>query len=108
VWVESGVYHLRGRRRGEYVMARLGDCGIYEPGNVKIVLTTVNNDEARKPFTDATKAKIRAKARERLREGSPQLAELRAIRRSPAQRRLVSRNGRAMWARRRAERGITC
>ena len=97
------AYRRFSQHRGEYCMARPRDQGIYEPGNVAIVLTTVNIDEARKPTSEATKDKIGAKARRRLREGSPHREELRAIRRSPAMRRLVSRNSKAAWARRRAE-----
>jgi hypothetical protein len=34
-WQESGKYHLRGRGKG-YCMARFGDSGAYEPGNIYI------------------------------------------------------------------------
>jgi hypothetical protein len=104
-WVESGVYHLRGRRRGEFVMARPHDQGDYEPGNVVFITTGDNVVECHtgKPFTETRKAKISAKAKARLREGSPGLAKLQAIRRSPRMRRLVSRNSKVAWARRRAE-----
>lgn len=36
IWQESGKWELRGRGRGKYVMARLGDRGPYAPGNVYI------------------------------------------------------------------------
>lgn len=36
IWVESGRYEQRGRGAGKYVMARLGDRGPYEVGNVFI------------------------------------------------------------------------
>jgi len=37
VWVESGKYHLRGNRKGCYVMARKDDLGHYAVGNVEII-----------------------------------------------------------------------
>jgi hypothetical protein len=106
LWIESGVYHMRGRHRGEYVMARPLDRGDYEIGNVVFVTTGDNVSECHtgKLPSAATRAKVGAKAKARLREGSPHLAELRAIRRSPRMRRLVGRNSKKMWAaRRRAE-----
>jgi hypothetical protein len=36
---------LRGRRKGQYVMARIGDVGSYAPGNVKCVLCEDNHSE---------------------------------------------------------------
>lgn len=39
---------LRGRRKDQYVMARIGDKGGYEAPNVKCVLASVNHKE-RKP-----------------------------------------------------------
>lgn len=40
LWMEK-----RGCRRGQYVMARLGDQGAYEPGNVKCVTCSENQSE---------------------------------------------------------------
>lgn len=37
VWLESGKWEYRGKRRGQYVMSRPGDQGAYELGNVVIV-----------------------------------------------------------------------
>jgi NUMOD3 motif len=36
IWEDSGHWAARGRRRGQYVMARRGDQGAYEVGNVVI------------------------------------------------------------------------
>lgn len=36
IWKSSGKYEERGRNRGQYVMARVGDQGAYERGNVEI------------------------------------------------------------------------
>jgi hypothetical protein len=33
-WLENGHYHERGRRKGEYVMARFGDVGPYSLDNI--------------------------------------------------------------------------
>lgn len=45
IWNESGHWHERGRRKGQYVMARLGDKGAYEVGNVKIITVRQNHHE---------------------------------------------------------------
>jgi len=37
IWIESGKYHLRGNRKGCYVMGRKDDHGHYELGNVEII-----------------------------------------------------------------------
>lgn len=42
IWLESGKWGERGRGHGAYVMARKGDCGAYEPGNVEIILADQN------------------------------------------------------------------
>lgn len=36
VWLESGKYHLRGNKPGQFVMARHGDVGPYAKDNVYI------------------------------------------------------------------------
>lgn len=45
VWEASGKWSLRGRGRGQYVMARFGDQGVYEIGNVRICLASENLGE---------------------------------------------------------------
>lgn len=45
VWSNSGRWPDRGRKRGGYVMARYGDLGSYEVGNVKIIEGTENQRE---------------------------------------------------------------
>lgn len=37
VWDASGQLDNRGKRRGQYVMSRIGDVGPYAPGNVRIM-----------------------------------------------------------------------
>lgn len=46
IWRASGRWHERGRGQGQYCMARFGDVGAYEVGNVKIILRTDNTSEA--------------------------------------------------------------
>ena len=42
IWQSSGQWANRGCRRGQYVMARRGDVGAYEFGNVEIVRHEAN------------------------------------------------------------------
>ena len=45
IWEASGVWSLRGNRKGQYVMSRRADAGAYEPGNVEIKLFELNAAE---------------------------------------------------------------
>ena len=47
LWEESGHWENRGRERGQYVMARLGDTGAYEVDNVEIITCTQNIRDVR-------------------------------------------------------------
>jgi hypothetical protein len=47
VWRSSGKWGQRGRKRGCYVMARVGDVGSYAPDNVRVVTCTENMNEWR-------------------------------------------------------------
>ena len=46
LWQASGKWEQRGRRKDQYVMARFGDQGAYELGNVKICLVAENVAES--------------------------------------------------------------
>ena len=46
VWDKSGKFDKRGKRVGQYVMARFGDVGPYSVDNVKIILCSENLREA--------------------------------------------------------------
>lgn len=46
IWQDSGKWDLRGRGKGHYCMARIGDKGTYEVGNVKIILNEENASES--------------------------------------------------------------
>lgn len=48
IWIDSGHLHERGRKRGQYVMARNDDIGPYAIGNIRIVTNGTNNTEAHK------------------------------------------------------------
>jgi hypothetical protein len=52
IWKASGRLRQRGHGRGYYVMARYGDRGGYEVGNVRIILFEENAREYR-PTLDA-------------------------------------------------------
>lgn len=45
IWKDSGHLDQRGRKRDEYCMARYGDIGAYEVGNVHIILSSQNMSE---------------------------------------------------------------
>ena len=45
IWKRSKRWHLRGRGRGKYHLARKGDRGAYKVGNVRIILHENNGRE---------------------------------------------------------------
>jgi hypothetical protein len=45
IWKKSGHWHERGRGKNKYCMARFGDKGAYEVGNVKIITNSQNSSE---------------------------------------------------------------
>ena len=45
VWEQSGKWHLRGCRKGQYVMSRFNDIGHYEINNVFIQSVEENSKE---------------------------------------------------------------
>lgn len=46
IWEASGKWNLRGKHRGQYVMARIGDVGPYAVGNVEIITHSQNIKDA--------------------------------------------------------------
>jgi len=48
IWEESGHLSNRGRKKGQYVMCRNGDCGAYEIGNVFIGISNENTRDGNK------------------------------------------------------------
>lgn len=57
IWEESGHLDERGCRKGQYVMARYGDKGSYEVGNVRII--TVEENIAERVFSAGSISKMR-------------------------------------------------
>lgn len=60
LWVESGKWEQRGRLKGQYVMARFGDQGAYEVGNVRICLAEENRAERNRNYPNLEIARIGA------------------------------------------------
>ena len=46
IWIDSGHYHEKGTKRGQYVMSRYGDKGGYTVDNVYIQTVGENTKEA--------------------------------------------------------------
>jgi hypothetical protein len=46
IWNDSGHFSERGKKNGQYCMARFGDKGPYAVGNVEITLVEENNRDA--------------------------------------------------------------
>jgi hypothetical protein len=57
IWTESGHLDERGRGPAKYCMARCGDRGAYEVGNVKIITLTENVAETWANLSDEARAK---------------------------------------------------
>lgn len=55
IWMQSGKWHLRGNRKGQYVMARTADRGAYEIGNVRIEKHEGNVAERNRTVADRIK-----------------------------------------------------
>lgn len=46
IWEDSGHWHERGLKKGQYVMGRYGDKGPYTVGNVRIITNLENTLES--------------------------------------------------------------
>jgi hypothetical protein len=70
VWAQSGRWSERGKRRGQFVMCRVGDTGVYEVGNVFIGPTQENVGVAHrgKPKSPEQRAKMSETAKRRPRK----------------------------------------
>jgi hypothetical protein len=51
IWMDSGKWEQRGWRKGQYVMARFGDKGAYEIGNVRVCLAEENRAERNQNYS---------------------------------------------------------
>jgi len=56
IWEGSGQWTRRGNRRGLWCMARIGDVGGYEMGNVRIVRHETNTAERNRVVADAIRS----------------------------------------------------
>ena len=71
MWNDSGKWEQRGRKTGQYCMARKGDVGPYSVDNVDIVLVSVNTSDARKGKAPTNKGrKVSADTLEKMRINS--------------------------------------
>jgi hypothetical protein len=83
-WMETGHYHERGREVGKYVMARKGDKGAYELGNIECIQAqensvaphegAVRSAEVKKKMSEVQKAR-HAKLKKELTERSAENQE---------------------------------
>ena len=60
-WKDTGHYHERGNKRGQYVMGRIGDVGPYKLGNIVCIQAQENSvaPHAGKPKSAEWKRKLR-------------------------------------------------
>jgi len=72
IWMDSGHWHERGKRKDQYCMGRFGDTGPYAVVNVKIITNSENSKEAKaryKHHSKETRAKLTAAMAKRRTEG---------------------------------------
>jgi len=116
IWMSSGKWEQRGWRHGQYVMARFGDKGAYEIGNVSIILAQNNRSDRNRNYPmrgknnpasgkdywasqdeesrEARRAKVSAALL-----GKPKGKEMGAkLSATVTGRRRVTRNGKVTWA----------
>jgi hypothetical protein len=55
IWEKSGKWEQRGNKKGQYCMARYGDIGGYEAGNVRIEKLETNVAERNRTVKDKMK-----------------------------------------------------
>lgn len=102
IWRASGKWSKRGRKSGQYVMARYGDRGAYERANVRICLVGENVNEMRAALpvrvwrgADADRVASRLYAQWKRRNDvliRPKMSD------AAMGRRMVVRDGRRCWA----------
>jgi hypothetical protein len=66
IWRTSGKWEQRGRRKGQYVMARFCDVGPYAVGNVRICTNQENNAECIRHFSPECRQRMSESRRGRL------------------------------------------
>jgi hypothetical protein len=105
VWQTSGKWEQRGRRRGQYVMARFGDAGPYSISNVRICTAEENQAEQGANISEETRRRISAAGK-----AKPPISEETRRRLSKAGKAVAARNPemianllRFRWAHKRAQ-----
>jgi len=98
LWEASGKWKQRGAHKGQYVMARPGDRGAYEIGNVIICRAEDNRAERNRNYPMVFNEK-QLLARSKIMRGKSKSKTMRAaLAKTATGRRLVTRNGRSSWA----------
>lgn len=116
IWLDSGKWLERGWNKGQYVMARIGDKGAYEIGNVYICLSEENRADRNRNYklygdsnpasgkdywadmTDADRNKRSNQVSEKL-LGIPKSNDMRkALAAKATGRKRVYRNDKLTWA----------
>jgi hypothetical protein len=104
---DSGKWEQRGRRKGQFVMARHRDLGSYAIGNVRVCSITENSDEAARHMSDETREKKSASAKRQSAETRQRISKaLRGRIISAETRKLMSEAAKTREARHRATRGL--
>ena len=104
IWERSGHLSERGRKCGQYVMARKKDAGPYAVGNVEIILASKNVSDSRKgaaPWNKGKKGLQRCTPETRLKMSVSRTGQ----KRSPESRRNIA-NGKRRWHAERKKRGL--
>ena len=96
IWQASGKWEQRGRRRDQYVMARLGDVGPYERHNIRICLVGENVGESNQKCDNPTEQRSAVMKAWWISPAGLQLRN--KLRRHMTAKRAVLRNGRLTWA----------
>lgn len=78
-WKDSGHYHERGNKRGQYVMARIGDVGPYRLGNIECVQAQVNSVAAHLGKTRSDEIKANMSEAQKTRHAKKRLTKRTAL-----------------------------
>jgi hypothetical protein len=78
-WMDTGHYSERGREVGKYVMARKGDVGAYELGNIECVQAQVNSVAAHLGKTRSDEIKANMSEAQKTRHAKKRLTKRTAL-----------------------------
>lgn len=105
IWDESGKWDQRGCRRGQYVMARFGDAGAYERGNVRICTAAENRIDWGMSLSKETRQQMSRAQKARWQENPWDIAALESARGKPASsetRQKMSHAQKIAWGKRKS------